>query len=130
MSGKFDCFKCHHKCKAACCGVSPIEKEIYQRNLDKRLRPVIKESDMEPCVIPMTEDSKCTFLKENFTCNIYDDRPTLCKKFGDETHAMMTCLFQDKNGRERSRQERRSLERKLDNSQTHAIERLLNIFPS
>jgi Fe-S-cluster containining protein len=114
MEKKFDCFKCHSKCKAACCGVSPIENDIYQRNLDKRLRTVLKEIEMHPCIIPTTEDAKCTFLKEDFTCNIYEDRPALCKKFGDETHIMMTCVYQDKNGRERSRQEKRALERKAD----------------
>ena len=83
---------------------------------------------MEPCIIPITEDAKCTFLKDDFTCNIYDDQPKVCKKFGDETHLMMTCVYQDKNGRIRSRQERRTLERKSNKAQIYTVDYLQENF--
>jgi Fe-S-cluster containining protein len=134
---KFDCFKCHAKCKAACCSVAPIEKEIYERNLDKRLRHVLEEKNPNPfpentaakkMVLPITEDMKCTFLKPDLTCNIEHDKPLLCKKFGDESHLMMTCVYQDKNGRIRSRQERRALERKTNEKQSYSLDYLIKIF--
>lgn len=124
----FDCFKCHSKCKAVCCNVCPIEKEIYERNLDKRLRSIEKLSSLGAHVIPITSDGKCVFLKDDLTCNIYDDRPFLCKKFGDETHLMMTCAYQDKNGRHRSRQEKRALERKMEKKQEYTLNYLLSMM--
>jgi len=81
---------------------------------------------MDKWIVPITDDLKCTFLKDDFTCNIYHDRPHVCKKFGDETHLMMTCVFQDKNGRERSRQERRNLERKTNKKQVYSLQYLID----
>ena len=108
----FECFKYHTKCKAACCGVVPIEKEIYERNRDKLVNPVEKEFPMDDThICPVTADMMCPFLNKNLTCNIYHDQPSVCKKYGDETHVCLKCPMQDKNGRERSRQDSRKVVR-------------------
>ncbi len=107
----FDCKKMHSKCKAGCCGIVPISKEIYNSNKDKIVRQpheIIEEGD---CVIPITQDVYCVFLDGDLHCNIYEDRPDVCRKFGDESHAMLFCPVLDKNGKERSRQNRRAVER-------------------
>lgn len=77
-------------------------------------------------VLPMTENLKCCFLNTDLSCNIYDDRPNICKKFGDESHSFMTCHFQDKHGRIRSRQERRKLERANHVTSTDLLKILSN----
>jgi Fe-S-cluster containining protein len=59
----------------------------------------------------LTEDRRCVFLNDDLSCNVYEDRPWVCKKYGDESCSFMTCPFQSKEGRIRSRQERRKIER-------------------
>lgn len=130
-----NCKNCHKKCQAACCGVCPIPKDIFERNKEKIIsNPCeilevngpdiaddlgettineLKERKGKDFIIPITKNMKCCFLNEDLSCNIYQDRPNICKKFGDESHLFMTCLFQDKNGKIRSRQESRKIERQL-----------------
>lgn len=119
----FECSRLHSQCQAQCCGNAPIDPEIYERNLDKRLEEVVQEipfrnidpedGELKLMVLPVTESGKCTFLKRDLTCNIYDDRPEVCRRYGNERHLMLTCPYQAKDGRIRSRQERRSLLRKV-----------------
>lgn len=108
---KFDCKKMHPKCKAGCCGIVPIPKEIYDRNKDKINRVPANVIDMQTDYLPLTLDAYCPFLSDDLQCNIYDDRPPLCRKFGDESHPMLFCPYLDKEGKERSRQQRRQIER-------------------
>lgn len=109
----------HNKCKAACCGVCPIPKDIYERNRDKLVQIPLEEKELEgydptasekrPFILPMTEDTYCPFLNKDKTCNIYDDRPDVCRRFGDDSHPCLCCPYQDKDGRLRSRQEARKI---------------------
>lgn len=115
----FQCSKFHEKCKAFCCKNAPIEKEIYERNQHKSVRQVKKilefigidreSNEKQTLVLPYTTDSYCTFLNEDLSCNIYDDRPHVCKKYGTESSKCLRCPYQDKDGRTRSRQERRKI---------------------
>lgn len=123
------CKKMHPRCKAGCCKICPIEKEIFDRNREKIVEKTVHEILIEnpnpeifdqrgefvnsEYMVPITESTNCCFLNSDYTCNIYEDRPYVCKKFGDESSLWMNCLFCDKNGKERSRQEKRSLERKM-----------------
>ena len=107
----FDCKKMHPKCKAGCCGVVPIPKEIYAKNQDKIVRSLHDLSSHKDCVIPITSEGYCVFLNPDLSCNIYEDRPDICRKFGDESHPMLFCPVLDKNGKERCRQNRRAVER-------------------
>lgn len=111
----FDCSKQHSSCKAMCCGTFPLPKEIYERNRTR----IIKKPDVEAfwerhgqeLITPTTDDGLCPFLDRiNLRCNIYNDRPDVCKKFGDESHVLLRCPWQDKDGNTRSRQERRKIE--------------------
>lgn len=113
LKSNFDCFRIHHKCKAECCSdFVPIPKEIYARNQNKIInKSLIALSDENNHIIASTENGKCIFLNKDFTCNIYDDRPPICAKFGDETHPMLCCSYQGKDGHIRSRQEKRKIER-------------------
>lgn len=118
---KMDCTKCHSRCLAECCScTSPIPKDIYERNKDKIVtQPLeIMESEgtgqdgkSEIAIVGLTEYRQCMFLNPDLSCNIYEDRPWICKKFGDESHPLLTCSHQSKDGRIRSRQERRAIER-------------------
>lgn len=132
-----DCKSCHSRCKADCCGITPMPLAIFDRNKDKIVQnperverfdgpdisdelnmPSISEmkdpSKNVQMVLPVTKNLKCCFLNEDLSCNIYEDRPNICRKFGDESHVYMTCVFQSKDGRIRGRQERRNLVRKCE----------------
>ena len=111
-----DCSKCLDKCKAECCSVVPFEKDRFYRN--KRVREILELTEFDGIVIPTTKDGKCPFLGHDLQCTIYDDRPDVCRKFGDESHILMTCAYQDKDGRVRSRQERRQISRQHEKIQT------------
>lgn len=115
---EFDCKKMHPKCKAQCCGIVPIPKEIYDANKDKLVRPIVNLLDVVIAYIPVTEDHYCPFLNEDLSCNIYEERPEVCKKFGDESHKMLICPYLDKNGKERSRQFMRSERRNIEKYQS------------
>lgn len=122
-----NCDNCLMKCKADCCSVVPIPARLLDTH--EVIRPILKlfpASDVmgEPYVVPLTKDGKCPFLGWDNKCSIYEDRPPICRKFGDETSPFMTCTFQAADGRIRSRQERRHLERTLQGQQEATINRL------
>lgn len=101
----FECKKYHGKCGARCCGIVPFKKSLWNKKKSVTQRPyteIIEGKSKEgKVVIPLTPDLLCTFLKEDLSCAIYDERPEVCRKFGDETHAMLCCPMQDKDGNER-----------------------------
>ena len=145
----FDCKKMHSRCKAECCSICPIPKDIWDRNsqkvvttceevIDLGVRPdphQCKKLELLPnennihefkaqaknfteydfvnvhFVLPVTKSGMCPFLNEDYTCNIYDDRPGVCRDFGNESHPDLACSYQTKHGTERSRQECRKLKR-------------------
>ena len=76
-------FTCQRGC-SSCCGPVPIPLETYERN--KRLVPkgaeVIRNEDS---VITFFDDGKCGFLsKITNRCKIYNERPEVCRKFGED----------------------------------------------
>jgi len=113
-----------------------MPREILERNRDKLACEMIEELHFDgpiltehsfknpnavvegPMVVPVgapdpgDSNQRCPFLTKEWKCNIYDDRPFVCREFGKESHLMMHCRFQDKEGRVRSRQEQRMLDRK------------------
>jgi len=106
----FDCNKCIQKCKASCCGIIPFTNRFIIKN--KPVRKILKEIDFGyNLTILETENNYCPYLSEKFICVIYQKRPKVCRLYGSEKEVNLTCLYQDKNGRIRSRQERRAKER-------------------
>ena len=118
----FDCKKLHTKCKAVCCKSVPIEKAVYERNVDKIIQAPISTEGFEgvdglenrtvSLIFPITKNGYCPFLREDLLCNIQDDKPSVCVKYGSEIVPCLKCPFQDKNGRVRARQETRLILRK------------------
>jgi Fe-S-cluster containining protein len=112
----------------------------WQRNQDKVVTPPIQieypgwsaeinANDgrrwiMEGDVLPITKTLKCCFLNEDLSCNIYDDRPDICKEYGKENDIQLTCAYQNKDGKANSKQVRRMIERK----QAKKIDNFMNRF--
>lgn len=113
---EFDCKSMHHKCKAECCrGAIDFSKEFWERNQHKVItKPIdILEFPNGQYIIPKTESGYCSFLREDYQCNIYEERPDMCKNYGDESVLNMSCPYIKKNGEERSRQHRRAIQREV-----------------
>lgn len=118
----FDCSNFLKDCHSCCCGIIPLEKELYEKNKDKIITEPIKIEeyhDSDPFdnnikkdfVVPITENIKCCFLQSDYKCAIYNDRPKVCRVYGDESISTLSCHWQDKNGNKRSRQAKRQLDR-------------------
>lgn len=71
---------------------------MIQRKVIHEIHGTSKEGDV---LIPITEDLFCPFLKKDLSCAIYEDRPDVCRKFGDESHELLCCPVQDKDGNAR-----------------------------
>lgn len=109
---KFQCKKYHGKCKAMCCGIVPLPVILWQKNqhkiqrdVKKTIRGTAEKGGARNIIIPITEDHYCPFLKKDLSCAVYEDRPEICRKFGDESHHLMCCPVQDKEGNPRDEKE-------------------------
>lgn len=81
------------RCKACCCYTVPLPKNIIDEYKSKIINPIIS---IEPIgvsdeyngfnVLAITDTrpakSKCPFLRKDYLCNIYENRPELCRLFG------------------------------------------------
>lgn len=92
-----------------------MPKELLERFPQVRPATVVQPiSDTHVMAVHITEERHgiCPFLGLDDRCTIYHDRPEVCHIFGSEIAITMTCSYQSKDGRIRSRQERRDIERK------------------
>ena len=105
------CQKCISKCHAGCCGVVPFDRKFVAEN--KPVRKVLKVLDVGEFVVLETENMSCPYLNLDYSCSVYSKRPDVCRLYGNENNINLTCQWRDKNGRIRSRQERRQIERKI-----------------
>lgn len=107
------------KCKANCCGPMPMERQFimeHYADTDPEITFTLKAVPQSTAVVPLVDgdDNRCVFLnREKHSCRIYNDRPEVCQRFGDESHPLLSCPHMDAQGEERNRQQRRSLQRKL-----------------
>lgn len=110
-----NCHLFHSKCKAGCCGMVPIDRDIFNKNFHLIQKPIKDSIIQGPTILPITEDLTCPFLSAEFKCMIYTIRPEVCKKFGDETDTLMTCRYQKANGQRRSKKETEKIDKLTEN---------------
>ena len=79
-------------CKAECCGFVPIEKEIIEKHKDKLHKKAKKIMDIKTAEVWVVGD-KCGFLDKKYKCNVYEDRPEICKLMGsgELEHPLLKC---------------------------------------
>lgn len=107
-----NCKAFHHLCKSGCCGYVPIDKNLWERSQGKIQTAPKEIIDMGDAVLPMTDTGKCPFLNAELGCSIYDERPEVCRLFGNETHLNLTCSYQRATGEARGFHERKKLDKK------------------
>ena len=88
--------KCRtYKCKARCCYNVPFEEGELDKYADKMVNPVLGVVPILGAMVPLTgaslEKNKCPFLRADFLCNIYENRPEVCRKMGEVDK--MKCEF-------------------------------------
>lgn len=108
MKSKCDITKCH----AACCYNVPLEKGYLTAFKKKIVNPVIakkpfgneKNYDREKTALGRgnylvytdkdPRKNKCPFLRADCRCNIYADRPKICRDYGTKKNVMfLHCKF-------------------------------------
>lgn len=74
-------------CKSACCYNIPFESNELVKYAAKIVNKVLFTLPLGSAVVPFTNEdpnaNKCPFLKADYKCNIYEDRPPVCRKFGE-----------------------------------------------
>lgn len=94
--------KCRiHKCHAACCYNIPFEHGELDKFADKIVNDVLFTVPLGSAVVAFTiedvfdiQHNKCPFLRSDCKCNIYEDRPDVCKKMGEIPE--LPCKFRKK----------------------------------
>ena len=69
-----------------CCGNIPLQPDFWEKHKGKARKPynIVKPNFVKgDFVQPVTEDGYCVFLRLNYTCAIYTDRPNVCKLQGN-----------------------------------------------
>ena len=129
--GGFDCRQMLDRCNGECCGPCPIPVATWQRRRGEAQGAIKHElDDGEGFVHVVTEEGNCAFKSPNGRCVIYpqagepDERADVCRRFGDESHPMLTCRWMDKTGRVRSRPERRERSREIDRVMRRILKRI------
>ena len=91
--------KCRlHKCKARCCYNIPFDNNELELYYDKIINPVICTVPAGRGEVAVTDgnpfENKCPFLREDYKCNIYENRPQICRLFGEIKE--LKCKFRKK----------------------------------
>lgn len=93
------------KCQADCCNNAPLPLDLLSTYKTKIVNPVIT---IEPLGFaegrlfgfPITNPknlfkNKCPFLTPKNTCNIYENRPLICKEYGTLDEPDCHCNLQE-----------------------------------
>ncbi|MCR4847382.1 MAG: YkgJ family cysteine cluster protein [Bacteroidales bacterium] len=91
--------KCRlNTCRACCCYNIPFMNGELERYKDKIVTPVLFTEPMGPAVVAFTAYdpmlNKCPFLRDDYKCNIYENRPEVCRQFGQIEE--LPCKFRKK----------------------------------
>lgn len=82
------------KCHAACCGIVPIPRETFEKHVGDVQGPYNVINAIDGQVVVMAAGKPvCAFLTPEFRCAIYEDRPEICRRFGNGDHPLLKCRF-------------------------------------
>lgn len=77
--------KCHtNQCKAGCCYNVPFPRGFIQAHCEAIVTPIaglryIAGNAEIPVTNEQVSKNKCPFLRDDFKCNIYHERPEVCR---------------------------------------------------
>ena len=106
-----DCSKCPDKEPQSCCGIMIFPKEFVEKFKDKIEQGHIEIIEKEDLVTFLYNDTRCPFLDRiTRLCNIYENRPDVCKRYGIDVEKL-PCLFFKPSGNRRSLASQTKMER-------------------
>lgn len=108
-------------CHADCCGIVPYPEGFYRTHLQatKCVCRVVPGGLYEWIIGP---DETCVFVNPgDFLCNVYDDRPRLCRIFGASEEFYLRCPWLKPDGSRRTRSERRRFHRDMRSEMNHTF---------
>lgn len=84
-------------CHAKCCNSVPFANNELTKYADKIVNPVVDMMPLGHAILPFTVpvidhqdlilnsmlNNKCPFLRKDYRCNIYENRPEVCRLFGE-----------------------------------------------
>ncbi len=90
------------KCHADCCYNAPLPLYYLEKYKDKIVNKVYRTIPLGnvperggfqvfPVTILKSLKHKCPFLTAENKCNIYEDRPLICKEYGTEDSGTLYC---------------------------------------
>lgn len=95
--------KCRvHECRAHCCYNVPLPVGFKDAHADMVVNTIIGSSmpidgreDLPPSELFMTDTdfskNKCPFLRKDCKCNVYEDRPKICRIFWEDDDPLLKC---------------------------------------
>lgn len=100
-------FKCKDGCHE-CCTFPPLKKSFLLKyeHLVKGRGLVVYDAVLFGYCFVKTDDLMCPFLQDD-KCVVYNDRPKLCRKFGE--HHDYPCIYVFQNGIERPIEEQKRI---------------------
>jgi Fe-S-cluster containining protein len=115
-------WKCIEGCKAECCGIVPIPKELAKKH-EKMAQ--VKAMEIMPFgnndIVPLTEDAFCIFLdRKTKKCVIYEERPEVCRRYGLAED--LPCAYIDLRGKTRTPAKQRRMLRHINKEVGKTIE--------
>lgn len=117
-------FKCVPNC-GECCGVVPIEAQVYNGAKSLICQPVITEMEIEDgYVVPITDTGTCAFLNGDKSCAIYFNRPQVCRDYG--IIVKLPCHRLTPDGTLRTRAERRRIRKLIDKDTNSKLRSILH----
>ena len=114
-------WKCRDCCDAPCCGPVPIPFRVWSRNKEKIFTRPKKTMQMDGRVFPISK--VCPFLNAEKKCNIYFERPNVCKVYG--LIEKLQCPYIDTAGRIRTEAECIAKKREINNKINDELSRIL-----
>jgi Fe-S-cluster containining protein len=85
-------------CQAECCShYVPLENSLIEKFGHLIDRPILSKHQFlnEIKTVFETVDGKCVFLNSEYRCKIYEQRPWICREFGNPntTSPFLKCSF-------------------------------------
>ena len=115
-------WKCIDRCKAECCGIVPIPKDLAKKHEEKAQ---VKAMEIMPFgnndIVSLTEDAFCIFLdRDTKKCVIYEERPDVCRRYGLAED--LPCAYVDLRGKKRTPAKQRRMLRHINREVGKTIE--------
>jgi len=118
-------WKCKENCNADCCGSIYMDRELVEKNKHKMQRKFKEIKIFDNISFVETEDGKCVFLGWDNNCAIYDQRPQICRDYGQTPE--LPCPYVDLRGKLRTPAKVRRTQRQIDKNVDRQIAHLEKI---